>query len=235
MGLCNALDFGASAAQAAHPSSENRMQKHRLPFAFLRGRVHPWQLAVLLLGSGIAGSAFAHTGAESASGFLAGVLHPLTGFDHLLAMVAVGIWGATLGMPLIWVLPVAFPMLMVVGGILGITGVPLPFIESGIAVSVIVLGGAIAMAWRAPVPLAVAIVAAFGVFHGYAHGAELPKSASPAAYVAGFVLCTGALHLAGIAIGALHALPKGPQALRASGSLIAVMGLWIFAGMPGVH
>ena len=176
----------------------------------------------------------AHTGEANASGFLAGVLHPLTGFDHLLAMVAVGIWGATLGMPLVWALPVAFPMLMVIGGILGITGVPLPFIESGIAVSVVVLGVSIAVAWRAPVPVALAIVAAFGVFHGYAHGAELPKSASPAAYVAGFVLCTGALHLTGVAIGTLKRLRHGAMALRASGGLIAIAGVWIFSGMPGV-
>jgi urease accessory protein len=182
----------------------------------------------------IAAASYAHTGEGAANGFVAGVLHPLTGFDHLLAMVAVGIWGATLGVPLVWALPVAFPLLMVVGGILGINGVPLPFIESGIAASVVVLGLAIAMAWRAPVPIALAIVAAFGVFHGYAHGAELPSAASPAAYVAGFVLCTGALHLAGIAIGTLKRLSKGPQLLRASGGLIALAGVWIFLGFPGV-
>jgi urease accessory protein len=182
----------------------------------------------------LAGSAHAHTGEGGADGFLAGILHPLTGFDHLLAMVAVGIWGATLGTPLVWALPVAFPMLMVVGGILGISGIPLPFIESGIAASVVILGLSIAMAWRAPIPMAIAIVASFGVFHGYAHGAELPSAASPAAYVAGFVVCTGSLHLAGIAIGTLKRLPKGEQALRASGGLIAAAGFWIFAGMPGV-
>lgn len=179
-------------------------------------------------------AANAHSGEEGANGFLAGVLHPVTGFDHLLAMVAVGIWGATLGRPLIWVLPVAFPMLMVVGGILGIAGVAVPFIETGIAVSVIVLGLAIAAAWRAPAGVAVAIVAVFGVFHGYAHGAELPSAASPAAYVAGFVLCTGALHLAGIGIGAFKSLPKGPQGLRVCGGLIALAGVWILAGMPGM-
>ena len=124
--------------------------------------------------------------------------------------------------------------MMVVGGILGISGIPLPFIESGIAASVVVLGLAIAAAWRAPVPIAIAIVATFGIFHGYAHGAELPRSASPAAFVAGFVLCTGALHLAGIALGTINRLPKGAQALRAAGGLIAVAGVWIFAGMPGV-
>lgn len=191
-------------------------------------------LVVGMLLMSLALSANAHSGEEGANGFLAGVLHPLTGIDHLLAMVAVGIWGATLGRPLIWVLPVAFPMLMVLGGILGITGVPIPYIETGIALSVIVLGLAIAMAWNAPIPVAVAIVAAFGVFHGHAHGAELPKSASPAAYVAGFVLCTGALHLAGVGFGEIKRLTKGATVLRAAGGLIALAGLWILAGMPGM-
>ena len=192
------------------------------------------KLCVTVMLMSLASAAYAHSGEEGANGFLAGVLHPVTGFDHLLAMVAVGIWGATLGRPLIWVLPVAFPMLMVVGGILGIAGVAVPFIETGIATSVIVLGLAIAAAWRAPAGVAVAIVAVFGVFHGYAHGAELPSAASPAAYVAGFVLCTGALHLAGIGIGALKSLPKGPQGLRICGGLIALAGAWILAGMPGM-
>ncbi len=196
------------------------------------GSLTPFWTAVVAMC--FATSAWAHSGAEGANGFFAGVMHPLTGFDHLLAMVAVGIWGATLGRPLIWILPVAFPMLMVVGGVLGITGVPLPYIESGIASSVIVLGLAIAVAWRAPTPVAIAIVAVFGVFHGYAHGAELPTAASPAAYVAGFVLCTGTLHLAGVGIGAVKAFSKGPQFLRASGGLIAAAGVWIFAGMPGM-
>ena len=111
---------------------------------------------------------------------------------------------------------------------------PLPYVESGIAVSVVVLGLAIAVAWRAPLAVALAIVAAFGVFHGYAHGAELPSAASPAAYVAGFVICTGALHLAGIALGELRRLPKGRELVRTSGGLIAAAGVWILAGMPGV-
>src|SRR6186713_604314 len=126
--------------------------------------------------------AFAHSGEGVAGGFAAGFLHPLSGLDHLLAMVAVGIWGAFLGRPLVWVLPVAFPLVMVVGGVLGIAGVPLPHVEVGIAASVIVLGLAIATAWRAPVGLAVAIVAIFAIFHGHAHGTELPSAASPEAY-----------------------------------------------------
>ena len=181
-----------------------------------------------------AASAHAHTYQGAAGGFISGFMHPLSGVDHLLAMVAVGIWGATLGKPLVWALPVAFPMLMVVGGILGIAQVPLPYIETGIAVSVVVLGLAIAAAWRAPVAVAVAIVAAFGVFHGYAHGAELPATVAPAAYTAGFVICTGLLHLGGIALGLIKALPRGSEILRAGGALIAMTGIWILVGMPGV-
>ncbi len=176
----------------------------------------------------------AHTGTGVIGGFSAGFMHPLSGVDHLLAMIAVGIWGATLGRPLLIALPVAFPMMMVVGGILGMTGVPLPYVESGIAASVIVLGLAITAAWRAPVGVAIAIVAVFGVFHGYAHGQELPESAHPAAYAAGFVLSTGLLHLVGIALGFLKVLPRGAQVLRGCGAMIAATGVWILAGMPGV-
>jgi urease accessory protein len=189
----------------------------------------PLGLLLLLCALG----AQAHSGEGGANGFIAGVMHPLTGFDHMLAMVAVGIWGATLGRPLIFALPMAFPLLMVVGGVLGIIGVPLPYIEVGIAMSVIVLGLAIAFAWRAPVAIAIAIVACFGVFHGYAHGAELPSAAAPAAYVAGFVICTGVLHLIGISLGLLKDLPKGAQILRTCGALISAAGVWILLGMPG--
>ena len=178
--------------------------------------------------------ATAHTGENVAQGFLAGVLHPLSGFDHMLAMVAVGIWGATLGRPLVVALPMVFPLLMVVGGILGITAVPLPYVEVGIALSVIVLGLSIAFAWRAPVAVALAIVASFGVFHGYAHGAELPSATAPAAYVAGFVICTGALHLTGIALGMVKKLSKGSQLLRVCGAAISAVGVWILMGSPGV-
>lgn len=176
----------------------------------------------------------AHTEGDAVGGFTSGFMHPLSGIDHLLAMVAVGIWGATLGRPLLIALPIVFPMLMVVGAILGMSGVPLPYVEPGIAMSVVVLGLAIAAAWRAPVGVALAIVAVFGIFHGFAHGQELPESVAPAAYAAGFVLSTGLLHLAGIAIGALKALPRGTHVLRASGGLIAAVGVWILVGMPGV-
>ena len=186
--------------------------------------------AALLLA---AASAQAHSDQVTTGGLLAGYLHPLTGLDHLLAMVAVGIWGATLGRPLIWALPVTFPLLMVVGGMLGIAGVPMPYIETGIGLSVVVLGLAILAAWRAPVAIAMAIVAVFGVLHGHAHGTELPGSAAPAAYAAGFVISTGLLHLAGVAIGALRGLQGGPMLLRVAGGLIAAIGVWILIGMPG--
>jgi urease accessory protein len=147
----------------------------------------------------------------------------------------VGIWGAFLGRPLVWMLPVAFPLVMVVGGVLGIAGVPLPHVEMGIAASVIVLGLAIAAAWRAPVWIAVGIVAVFAIFHGHAHGTELPTAAAPEAYAAGFVISTGLIHLAGIAVGLIGKLPHGATALRAAGAAIGATGVWILAGMPGAR
>ncbi|MCP5360147.1 MAG: HupE/UreJ family protein [Steroidobacteraceae bacterium] len=192
-------------------------------------------LAGVALLPGFALAHGAHAGdAGIAGGFMAGALHPLGGLDHLLAMVAVGIWGAFLGAPLIWVLPVAFPLIMVVGGILGVAELPLPYVETGIALSVLALGLAIALAWRAPRGLALALVGAFAVFHGYAHGAELPAAAQPAAYAAGFVIVTGLLHLAGIGIGYLAGSRRGTVALRTVGAGIAVAGVWILLGQPGL-
>ena len=209
------------------------MHPHSGPSTSTRraGLRRPHAVGILLLF--FAAAAQAHTEGGVVGGFLSGFMHPLSGIDHLLAMVAVGIWGATLGRPLVWALPVAFPMLMVAGGVLGISGVPLPQVETGIAVSVVVLGLSIAAAWRAPIAVALVIVAVFGVFHGFAHGVELPESAAPAAYAAGFVMSTGLLHLAGVAIGLIRQLPRGTQVLRTTGGLIAAAGAWILAGMPG--
>ena len=195
---------------------------------------HTIRLLTALTALLVATAAQAHSDQVTTGGFIAGYLHPLTGLDHLLAMVAVGIWGATLRAPLIWALPVVFPLLMVVGGVLGIAGVPLPYVEPGVALSVVVLGAAIAALWRAPVPVAIAIVAVFGVLHGHAHGTELPGSAAPAAYAAGFVVSTGLLHLAGIALGALQSVRHGAQLMRATGGAIALTGVWLLAGAPGV-
>lgn len=171
------------------------------------------------------GAAEAHTGLGAVGGFAAGFVHPLTGLDHLLAMVAVGVWGAILGRPLIVALPVIFPLMMVLGGLLGMFGAPFPPVELGVALSVLGLGAAIAAAWRAPVWAACGLVAAFALCHGYAHGRELPASADPVGYSAGFVLATGLLHLAGVAVGLLSERPAGARPVRAGGAAIALCGL----------
>lgn len=177
-----------------------------------------------------AGTAFAHTGDATGAGFVTGFLHPILGWDHVAAMVAVGLWGAFLGAPAIWILPVAFPLVMALGGALGILGVPIPGIETGIAASAVVIGLAVALALRPPIWVAALIVAVFAVFHGHAHGTEMPTAASPLAYAAGFVIATGLLHLAGIAFGLLAARPAGRIAVRALGGVIALGGVGFLTG-----
>jgi urease accessory protein len=172
------------------------------------------------------GTAYAHSGTGVPGGFVSGFLHPLSGPDHLLAMVSVGLWGAFLGRPLIYLLPVIFPTVMAAGAVLAMIGLRLPPVEIGIALSVLVLGGCIALAVKAPVWVASVIVAAFALFHGYAHGQELPSAADPVAFSAGFVLATGLLHVLGIAIGTLNAYPGGRAATRVAGGLIAASGAW---------
>lgn len=174
--------------------------------------------------------AHAHSETMVGGGFVRGFLHPFTGGDHLLAMVAVGIWGAVLGAPLLWLLPVTFPMLMVFGAVAALAGLTLPAMEPGVALSVLVLGCAIAAFWRAPLPAAVAVVAFFGFLHGFAHGRELPAAASPAAYATGFVLASGTLHGAGILIGTVRAFPRGDIVLRVIGAGIALFGAWLLLG-----
>ena len=195
------------------------------PPGFLTGR-YPVVLVLGLLTLFLAGPAAAHTDPGLSGGFLAGFGHPLRGVDHLLAMVAVGIWGAILGRPLVVLLPLIFPTVMAVGGVIGMAGLPFPPVELGIAGSVLVLGLAIALAQKAPVWAACLIVGVFGVFHGYAHGVELPGSSDPVAYSAGFVVATGLLHLAGIALGLLSRYPRGKLAMRGAGAGIAAAGSW---------
>lgn len=168
--------------------------------------------------------AAAHTEAGVAGGLLSGFFHPLTGLDHLVAMVAVGLWGAQLGAPGIWVLPICFPTVMAVGGLLGIAGVPLPWTELVIAASALVLGFAVAAALRVPFWAAAVVVAVFAVFHGYAHGLELPGAANPLAYGIGFVVATGMLHASGILIGTLTRWRTGARAVRVLGAGIAGLG-----------
>lgn len=173
-----------------------------------------------------ASPAWAHSESSVAGGFLAGFSHPLAGLDHLLAMVAVGLWGAFLGRPLIYLLPVIFPTVMAGGAVLGMLDMPFPPVEVGIAFSVLLLGGLIAAAASWPVWAASLVVGIFAMFHGYAHGQELPVAADPVGYSMGFVLSTGLLHMFGIGLGFLTRLP-GRLALlpRLIGGGIALAGL----------
>ena len=161
-----------------------------------------------------------------AGGFAAGFTHPLFGWDHVVAMVAVGLWGAFLGMPAIYILPIVFPLVMVLGGVLGILGVPVPFVETGIAMSAIVLGLLVALAVRAPNWIAAVVVGIFAIFHGHAHGTELPGAANAVAYSAGFVTATGLLHLTGIGFGMLTKWPQGNWIVRGGGIAIACVGVF---------
>lgn len=170
--------------------------------------------------------ASAHEGAGITGGFASGFLHPITGPDHVAAMVAVGLWGAFLGAPAIYLLPVVFPLVMAFGGVLGILGVPLPYVEAGIATSAIILGLMVALAVKPPLWIAAVLVGAFAIFHGHAHGTELPSAANPFAYGIAFVVATGLLHLCGIAFGLLAKWPQGRIAVRAGGGAIAAAGLF---------
>ncbi len=183
-------------------------------------------MVLILGGLAFATPAAAHTGTGLPGGFASGFLHPLTGFDHMLAMVSVGLWGAFLGRPLIVALPVIFPAVMAFGAFLGMIDLPFPPVEIGIGLSVLILGGVIAAAWRAPIWAACLIVAIFALFHGYAHGKELPSAADPVGYSVGFVLSTGMLHVCGIGIGLLNDRPGGIKVTRAMGGLIALAGVY---------
>ena len=168
----------------------------------------------------------AHSGTGLQGGLAAGFAHPFSGADHMLAMISVGLWGAVLGRPLITVLPMVFPGVMAIGGVLGIAGVPIPPVELGIAFSVLVLGGLVLGSVRLPAWAACVVVAVFAVFHGYAHGEELPSAADPVGYSVGFVMATGLLHLVGIGIGMIKDRPGGAIALRCTGGLVAGCGVW---------
>jgi urease accessory protein len=178
-----------------------------------------------------AGAASAHEGAGISGGFISGFTHPVLGWDHVVAMVAVGLWGAFLGNPAIWVLPVVFPLVMTFGGALGVLGVPIPGVETGIALSAIVLGLMVAFAVRPPLWIAAVIVGSFAIFHGHAHGTELPGAANPLAYSLGFVIATGLLHLTGIAFGLVVRWPAGRIAVQTGGGLIALAGVGFLTGI----
>ncbi|MBO3759203.1 HupE/UreJ family protein [Ciceribacter sp. L1K23] len=174
-----------------------------------------------------AGTADAHVLGGAMGGFGSGFEHPLLGPDHLLAMLAVGLWGAQLGGRSVWSLPATFPLIMCIGGIVGMTELfPIPFMELGIGLSVLVLGLAIAAAWKAPEFVALLLVSVFAIFHGYAHGQELPGAADPAAYAVGFVVATGLIHVAGVVIGMVLGRIREGRVVRLLGALIALCGVY---------
>jgi urease accessory protein len=179
-------------------------------------------LAWLVLASG---TAEAHTGLEHAVSFATGFKHPWTGIDHMLAMVAVGLWAGLNGGRALWAWPAAFVGLMVAGGVLGITGVPVPMVEPGILTSVIVLGLLVLAAARLPVALGAALVALFALLHGHAHGSELPGEAAAATYAAGFALATALLHAIGLGVAHLADGATGRTLVRGAGALVAVVGV----------
>ncbi|MGE0242034.1 MAG: HupE/UreJ family protein [Parvibaculaceae bacterium] len=178
--------------------------------------------------------AWAHTGHGDASGLVHGMMHPLGGLDHILAMVLVGILAVQLGSRAIWILPASFLTVMGLSGLLGMSGIELPFVEWGIILSVVVLGGLVASGFAAPVPVAAALVGLFAIFHGYAHGAEMPGTADGVAYGMGFIAATALLHAAGIGIGALLVRltrSRGLALARWVGSAASLTGLALLAGL----
>ena len=170
-------------------------------------------------------TAHAHVQRGESVSFLTGFHHPISGLDHVVAMIAVGLWGAQLGAPAVWLLPVAFPMVMAMGGMLGLLGVGLPGTEIGIAASAILLGGAVMWEVRPSLAVAAVIVAFFAIFHGYAHGAELPPGQNGLLYSMGFVIATGCLHAFGITIGVIHRWLWGQKLLRVAGGAVALAGV----------
>jgi urease accessory protein len=177
-------------------------------------------------------TAFAHTGVGSTSGFLHGFLHPLSGIDHMLAMTAVGVFAGHLGGRALWLVPSAFVSMMIVGGILGVTGAPVPFVEIGIGLSVVVLGLAVAFQIQVSTIAAMAAVGFFAIFHGHAHGSEMPDTVSGLTYGVGFTLATAALHLVGIGLGlSLFAAGGQRRLAQIGGGAMSLVGLGMLAGL----
>jgi urease accessory protein len=189
----------------------------------------PLASAVLLAVLVLPAVADAHTFGAHDAGFAHGFLHPVGGWDHLLAMVAVGLWAAQRGGAALWALPAAFVTAMIAGGLLGMAGIALPAVELGIAGSVIALGALVAAQSRLSLPLSMAVVALFALFHGHAHGAEMPEAAQPLLYGLGFALATALLHGAGVAAAlSLRGFAHG------TGAALALRGLGAAIGLAGV-
>ncbi len=178
--------------------------------------------------------AFAHTGVGQTIGFAHGFAHPVSGLDHVLAMILVGVLAWQLGGRALWLVPTTFVSVMAIGGALGMMGISVPFVEAGIAFSVIVLGAVVALGIRAPLAIAAGVVGLFAIFHGHAHGSEMPAAAGGIAYAAGFMLATATLHIAGIALGYLLAKMserQGSIVMRSVGGTAALAGIGLLTGL----
>ncbi len=173
------------------------------------------------------GVAIAHTGVGETTGFVHGFSHPTGGADHLLVMVAVGLWAVQIGGRALWVVPSTFVILMILGGALGFSGISVPFIEEGILVSVLVLGVLIAGAFKFPVIFSALIVGFFALFHGHAHGIEMPVAIGATSYSIGFALATAILHTAGIASGTFLQKTNLEKVNRFAGGAIALSGIYL--------
>ena len=172
-----------------------------------------------------ASGASAHTGHETGFSLIDGALHPLGGIDHLAAMISVGLWAALAGGRRVWIWPLAFVLMMLIGGFIGHAGVALPAVEPVIALSVIVLGLAVALGFQAPIAVGAVLVGVFALFHGHAHGAELPGEAAAISYAAGFAIATAILHGLGIGVAHLAGSANGRVAVRGAGALVAIAGI----------
>jgi urease accessory protein len=192
-----------------------------------RSFAHQASLAALvaIATAGFSSAAFAHVGDHSHMSFTEGLLHPFSGLDHVLAMVAVGLWASQLGGRALWLLPLTFPVVMAAGAALGISGVALPWVEIGIAGSVMVLGAAVALALRPSLAVSIPLIGLFALLHGYSHGVELPASASALSYGVGFIAATLVLHAIGIGLGLLAGRIPVRFAARTAGGAIAVLGV----------
>ncbi|MCW5554922.1 MAG: HupE/UreJ family protein [Verrucomicrobiae bacterium] len=215
MVLKQVLRNSKSPANHSHSPAVSSPLPHQFPASF-------GLLLLILLGLPV--TAAAHTEAGTVDGFVSGFTHPISGLDHAAAMFAVGLWGAFLGQRAMWILPVIFPVVMAFGGALGVLGIPFPAVETGIALSGAVLGLMVALAVKPPLWLAAVVVGLFAMFHGHAHGTELPETANALVYSIGFVISTGLLHLSGIALGLLVRWPWGRGVVRAGGAGIALVG-----------
>jgi urease accessory protein len=184
---------------------------------------------ILIVFFGLPSLALAHADAGGAHGFMHGFGHPIGGLDHILAMLAVGLWAAQLGKRAMWAVPCTFVAVMVLGGVLGFSGIAIPFVEAGILASIFVLGVLIAAAVKAPLAVSSLVVATFAVFHGHAHGTEMPTSIGAASYAAGFALATALLHLAGMGLGLLMQQVQLQSLSRVAGGAIALSGLYLAA------